>query len=663
MMIGRRALFAASFAVALAAATLAWAQGAKSFSTNESVLTTMIHSLTERSAGTIAALPGLGAWLTGLPSLFGFRDGALLIGIVVVGLAVELSVSALLHRARLGIFERHAGGSPMRALMQGALLDLAGLLAMWVAARLMVGLLGPPESLSGKVAHQLLLALVYWRGFNFVFRIWLRPNSPEGRIAPVDDATARRLLVGLNVVIVLPLIVRQVVQFMVATGAEIPVMSAAILFVVPVVAAGSVYAVWHWRRDMTAWLAGMIDQRTTFHAMKLGFASSWWVAGLAFYLLGGAAAVLAALTERGDAMRGLQTVESMLILLLLVETLIHRLTRHLPTEVPTVGDVVAGCLRLALRLLVIVVAADALLIGALGIMDPAEWRNEHARAIRIAALTTFGLYLLWRFIKYRMDRYIADNPLPSAGFDPDADEDAPRAATRMRTILPVLRVVTGITILLLGSLLVLSELGINITPLIAGFSVLGLAVSFGSQSLVRDIVSGVFFLAEDSFRVGEYIDGSKVKGTVEGFSVRALRLRHQNGPLHIVPFGQITHITNFSRDWATVKFNLAFALNTDVELLRKTVKKIGLDMMNEAQFQKELLQPLKMQGLVDIKDMSMIVRFKFTAKPKNPSMIQRMAIRRMHEQLPKLGIEFARPPFAAAFGPYGMDPAARQAAQ
>src|SRR6201999_2198332 len=127
-----------------------------------------------------------------------------------------------------------------------------------------------------------------------------------------------------------------------------------------------------------------------------------------------------------------------------------------------------------------------------------------------------------------------------------------------RTIMPVLRMFAGVAILILATLLVLSQLGVNITPLIAGFSVLGLAVSFGSQSLVRDIVSGIFFLAEDSFRVGEYIDGSKVKGTVEGFSVRALRLRHQNGPLHIVPFGQITHITNFSRDYATVKFNLAF---------------------------------------------------------------------------------------------------------
>ena len=73
------------------------------------------------------------------------------------------------------------------------------------------------------------------------------------------------------------------------------------------------------------------------------------------------------------------------------------------------------------------------------------------------------------------------------------------------------------------------------------------------------------------------IDGTKVKGVVEGFSVRSIRLRHQNGQLHIVPFGQVGHITNFSRDWTVLKFNLAFAPGTDVELLRKTVKKIGVD--------------------------------------------------------------------------------------
>ncbi|MBS0524987.1 MAG: mechanosensitive ion channel [Proteobacteria bacterium] len=638
----------------------AWAQ-ASTFGASEGMLAPMLRELSDRIDLVFANLPAFFGYLAGLPGVIGLRGAALLAGIVVAGLAAEGLTRIVLRRARLGVFERHAGDSPLRAFFHGAALDLAALIALWIAARLVAGRAGVPGGMYGTLAQHILLALLYWRGLNFIFRIWLQPAAPEGRIAPVDDATASRLLNGMNVVILLPLLLRQMVLFMQATNAAPVVQSIAVLIAVPVVGAGLVYTVWHWRHEMGAWLAGMVNPKSAFSAMRVGFAHSWWVAGLLFYLVSGLAAMLAAVTDRPAAMHGVGSVESMLFFLLLLETLIHRLTRHLPMEAPTVTDVIAGCVRLALRLLVLVVTVDAVLIGALGMMSPADWA-PHARAIRVAALSLFITYVLWRFLKYRMDRYIADNPLPAAGFDPDADDDAPAAASRLRTIMPVVRVTVGVTLLILGSLLVLSQLGVNITPLIAGFSVLGLAVSFGSQSLVRDIVSGIFFLAEDSFRVGEYIDGSKVKGTVEGFSVRSIRLRHQNGQLHIVPFGQLTHITNFSRDWTTVKFNLAFALNTDIELLRKTVKKIGLEMMAEPQWQKELLQPLKMQGLVDIKDASLIVRFKFTARPKNPSMVQRMAIRRMYEALPKLGIEFARPPYAAfPFG--GIDPAARAAAQ
>lgn len=113
----------------------------------------------------------------------------------------------------------------------------------------------------------------------------------------------------------------------------------------------------------------------------------------------------------------------------------------------------------------------------------------------------------------------------------------------------------------------------------------------------------------------------------------------------IAPVG---HITNFSRDWTVVKFNLAFANGTDVELPGKTAKKIGSEMMEEPQFKAILMQPLKMQGVVDIKDNPLIVRFEFMARPKNPSVVQRMAVRRLYEQLPKLGIRFATPNFPFA---------------
>jgi small-conductance mechanosensitive channel len=152
--------------------------------------------------------------------------------------------------------------------------------------------------------------------------------------------------------------------------------------------------------------------------------------------------------------------------------------------------------------------------------------------------------------------------------------------------MPLLRVAMAIVIGAVAVLIVLSQLGVNITPLVAGASILGLAVSFGSQTLVRDIVSGIFYLAEDAFRVGEYIDCGKAKGTVEGFMLRSIRLRHQNGQIHTIPFGQLGQITNYSRDWTTMKFNLRFVRDTDLEKLRRPVKKIGLEVMEDSEMKR-----------------------------------------------------------------------------
>jgi small-conductance mechanosensitive channel len=411
-----------------------------------------------------------------------------------------------------------------------------------------------------------------------------------------------------------------------------------------VISAALLAVVWHWRHEMAAWLSAMVAPTGFGRELKLDAARNWWMAGLAFYGLTAAAEIYAALTENDGAARGMDVIETTLMALLLFETLMHRLTRHITTELPMAGDVVADCLRLTVRLFAAILIAEAVMVRVLAAATPAEW-VPHDHGAKMAALSAVAIYALWRFMRYRMDSYIVANPLPSADVSGDSEEEVKVAASRLRTLMPLLRGMAGVTIAVVGTLLVLSELGINITPLIAGASVLGLAVSFGSQSLVRDVVSGIFFHAEDSFRIGEYIDCSKVKGTVESFSVRSLKLRHQNGQLHIVPFGQVGHITNFSRDWTVVKFNLAFAHGTDVELLRKTVKKIGLDMMEEPTFKPILIQPLKMQGVVDIKDSSLIVRFKLMAKPKNPSMVQRMAIRRMYDAFPALGIQFSQPTY------------------
>jgi small-conductance mechanosensitive channel len=224
------------------------------------------------------------------------------------------------------------------------------------------------------------------------------------------------------------------------------------------------------------------------------------------------------------------------------------------------------------------------------------------------------------------------------------DEDATHEESipsRLATVLPVMRgVVLGAVIGLTG-LVVLSRLGVDIGPLLAGFGILGLAISFGSQALVRDIVSGFFFMIEDAFRVGEYVDTGRLKGTVEKISLRSMQLRHQSGQIHTVPFGQIPSLTNASRDWAQLKFNVRLDHSADIEKARKAIKKTGLALLEDPEFAPHFIAPLKMQGVADITDSAIVIRLKFTAKPNQASGVQREALKRVYRALNEASVPFA----------------------
>jgi small-conductance mechanosensitive channel len=263
------------------------------------------------------------------------------------------------------------------------------------------------------------------------------------------------------------------------------------------------------------------------------------------------------------------------------------------------------------------------------------------QSVTAAAVTLFIGYIAWELMRLAIDRHlqpIATGPkLP--GVDDEEEEAAP--ASRLQTMLPMLRAALGTIIAVLAVLIVLSRLGVDTAPLIAGAGVFGLALSFGSQSLVRDIISGLFYMWDDAFRVGEYIDTGRLKGTVETLGIRSLKLRHHNGPLHTIPYGQLGAVTNQSRDYATIKFNLRLEKGTDVELVRKTAKQIGLAMQEEPEIAAEVILPLKLQGIAEVADNAVVMRFKFTARPVKPSWIQREYLKRMYKLFAEKGITFA----------------------
>ncbi|MEZ5799286.1 MAG: mechanosensitive ion channel family protein [Nitratireductor sp.] len=254
-------------------------------------------------------------------------------------------------------------------------------------------------------------------------------------------------------------------------------------------------------------------------------------------------------------------------------------------------------------------------------------------------------FVAW--ILYRAVVILVDNRLreetgvdPSKAIDVD-DEAAGHGSTRLGTLLPLLRNVSITAIAIIAGMIVLSNLGVDIAPLFAGAGVIGLAVGFGAQTLIRDIFSGGFFLFDDAFRKGEYIELGDIRGTVEKISLRSFQLRHHNGPLHTVPFGEIKQLTNYSRDWVIMKLPLRVTYDTDVDKVRKLVKKLGQQLLEHPDVGHNFIQPLKSQGVVQMEDSAMIIRVKFMTKPGDQWVTRKVVYAAIQDLFRREGIHFA----------------------
>ena len=222
-----------------------------------------------------------------------------------------------------------------------------------------------------------------------------------------------------------------------------------------------------------------------------------------------------------------------------------------------------------------------------------------------------------------------------------ADEMARRA--RLRTLLPIFRNTLAVFIAVVAVLTVLSGLGVQIAPLIAGAGIFGVAIGFGSQTLVKDVLSGVFFMLDDAFRVGEYIESGSYMGTVESFSLRSIRLRHHRGPIFTVPFGDLGAVKNMSRDWVIEKMSINVTYDTDVALARKLVKKIGQELAEDPEFKSSVIEPLKMQGVDSFGDFAMVLRIKMMTKPGEQYTMKRRALLMIKKAFEENGIRIAVP--------------------
>lgn len=287
-----------------------------------------------------------------------------------------------------------------------------------------------------------------------------------------------------------------------------------------------------------------------------------------------------------------------------------------------------------------ILAAAAGVAVTLSVWNVPRMHGDAAgRLISIMTVCLIG-YVAYHAVRIGIDRRITEEgPVPSTV--PGDEGSGHGSASRLATLLPLVRNV--ILLAIVGTVLisVLMDLGVNIAPLFAGAGIVGIAIGFGAQTLIRDIFSGAFFLIDDAFRKGEYIEIGTIRGTVEKISVRSMQLRHHRGPLHTVPFGEIHQLTNYSRDWVIMKLPLRITYDTDVEKVRKHIKQLGQMLLDDPELGPKFLQPLKSQGVIQMEDSAMILRVKFMTRPGDQWEIRKRVFQELHALFRREGIRFA----------------------
>jgi small-conductance mechanosensitive channel len=255
---------------------------------------------------------------------------------------------------------------------------------------------------------------------------------------------------------------------------------------------------------------------------------------------------------------------------------------------------------------------------------------------RIFILVLIGL-ILWQFLKSQIQKN-REEEVPE---EDSGGEEGGAGGSRSETLLLLLRKTIVVVMFTIVFLLFLSSMGINIGPLLAGAGVIGLAIGFGAQTLVKDIIAGVFFLIDDAFRVGDFIETGGQKGMVEFISLRSLRLRNPRGPVHTIPFGDMGTVTNMSRDYIITKLDFRVRYDTDVDKVRKIIKKINMEIEKDPEMGPNLLDKIKSQGVRELDDSAMIMRLKFKTIPGEQFVIRREVFRMIQESFRENGIEFA----------------------
>lgn len=214
---------------------------------------------------------------------------------------------------------------------------------------------------------------------------------------------------------------------------------------------------------------------------------------------------------------------------------------------------------------------------------------------------------------------------------------------RAQTIRGVLNTAVTVAVVLVAGTMVLRELGVDIAPLLASVGVVGIAVGFGAQALVRDVVAGLFILLEDQFSVGDTVSAAGVSGTVERMSLRATVLRDVDGTVHFVPNGEMRVVSNRTRGWSQLLLRVAVPYHTDLEKALDVLQRTGEGLAADTAWKDRLLEGPTVTGVDELREGDVVLSMALKTPPGEQWAVARELRRRIVEALRREGIEIALP--------------------
>ncbi|HYE01200.1 MAG TPA: mechanosensitive ion channel domain-containing protein [Alphaproteobacteria bacterium] len=269
------------------------------------------------------------------------------------------------------------------------------------------------------------------------------------------------------------------------------------------------------------------------------------------------------------------------------------------------------------------------------------------------ALAVAGALAVWEVANAAIARALA------------RDGDGGAHAARLRTLLPLLRNALMIVLAVLVGLIALSELGVDIAPLLAGAGIVGLAVGFGAQTLVKDIITGLFVVVEGSIAVGDVVEAGGHGGLVESMTIRTLRLRDFDGSVHTVPFSEVTSVVNRTRDFGQAVLDIGISYRESIDDCVAVIRRVAEEMRADPHFGPMMVAepPIEIHGVEELADSAVVIKARIKTPPLMQWEVGRHFRWRLKNRFDELGIEIPYPHRTLYFGvdKAGRAPAARVA--